>query len=58
MLSPEDWNGRPPKRYLGAYRLNADMSWSPEGERSDKEDSRRLVQRLLQTSEQDIGPVD
>jgi hypothetical protein len=58
MLSPEDWNGRPPKRFLGAYRLNADMSWSREGEHSDKEDSRRLVQRLLQTSEQDTGPVE
>jgi hypothetical protein len=47
MLSPEDWNGRPPKRFLGAYRLNADMSWSPADQPNDADDSRQLVQRLL-----------
>ena len=29
MLSPEDWKGKPPHEFLGAYRLEADMSWSP-----------------------------
>ena len=29
MLSPDDWNGTPPHEFVGAYRLEADMSWSP-----------------------------
>lgn len=28
MLSPRDWNGEPPHESMGAYRLEADMSWS------------------------------
>lgn len=29
MLSPDDWNGSPPHEFAGAFRLEADMSWSP-----------------------------
>jgi len=29
MLSPDDWKGSPPHEFLGAFRLEADMSWSP-----------------------------
>ena len=29
MLSPEDWKGSPPHEFGGAFRLEADMSWSP-----------------------------
>lgn len=29
MLSPDDWNGAPPHEFVGAFRLEADMSWSP-----------------------------
>jgi hypothetical protein len=32
MLSPEDWKGKPPHEFVGAYRLEADMSWSPASE--------------------------
>jgi len=28
MLSPEDWNGMPPDPFDGAYRLEADMSFT------------------------------
>lgn len=27
MLSPEDWRGNPPHKFIGAYRLNADRSF-------------------------------
>jgi hypothetical protein len=47
MLSPEDWNGRPPKRFLGSYRLESDMSWTPAGQIDAQDDSRQLVNRLL-----------
>lgn len=28
MLSPHDWNGAPPHRFEGSYRLELDMSWT------------------------------
>ncbi len=28
LLSPTDWGGRPPHRFLGSYRLEADHSWT------------------------------
>lgn len=28
MLSPEDWGGKPPQRFIGSYRLENDMSWT------------------------------
>ncbi len=29
MLSPEEWRGRAPHAYVGSYRLENDMSWTP-----------------------------
>ena len=52
MLSPDDWNGRPPKHFVGAYRLNGDMSWTPADQATHKDDSQQLVQRLLAASDQ------
>jgi hypothetical protein len=28
ILSPEDWGGKPPHEFMGAYRLEGDMSWT------------------------------
>ena len=28
LLAPEEWRGRPPHEYCGAYRLENDLSWS------------------------------
>jgi hypothetical protein len=28
MLSPDDWNGRPPHDYEGAFRLEPDLGWT------------------------------
>ena len=53
MLSPEDWNGHPPKSFLGSYRLESDMSWTPAEQTGQQDDSRQLVQRLLGASEKD-----
>jgi hypothetical protein len=50
MLSPEDWNGRPPKPFLGSYRLENDMSWTPAGTAEQPDDSRQLVARLLEST--------
>lgn len=35
LLSPNDYGGSPPHRYLGSYRLEADDSWTPLGHDSD-----------------------
>jgi hypothetical protein len=40
LLSPEDWNGAPPDRFLGSYRLESDQSWTPV-ERLDARDAQR-----------------
>jgi len=48
MLSPEDWRDGPPHGYEGSYRLEADMSWTPAEALDTPDDSRELVQRLLE----------
>lgn len=50
MLSPQDWKGRPPRPFIGSYRLEADMSWTPAEEIDRPDDSREMVQRLLAAS--------
>ena len=32
MLGPEDWRGQPPHGFVGSYRLEYDMSWTPAGD--------------------------
>jgi len=51
MLSPEDWNGRPPHEYRNSYRLEADQSWTPVEELDRSDDTQELVQRLLGNEE-------
>ena len=29
MLSPDDWQGKPPHAFVGSFRLETDMSWTP-----------------------------
>ncbi|MDH5632497.1 MAG: DUF2452 domain-containing protein [Gammaproteobacteria bacterium] len=50
LLSPEDWNGTPPHDYLGSFRLEADMSWTPLDKLGESDNSRELVNRLLAAS--------
>jgi hypothetical protein len=47
MLSPDDWRGRPPKPFIGSYRLESDMSWTSLADETPADDSRQLVQQLL-----------
>jgi hypothetical protein len=47
MLSPDDWRGRPPKPYIGAYRLENDMGWTALDGVQPEYDGRALVARLL-----------
>ena len=46
LLSPEDWGGSPPDPWGGAFRLEADMSWTP-AEEADAREARASSVRLL-----------
>jgi hypothetical protein len=47
MLSPADWGGSPPQEYVGAYRLEADYSWTPAERLDEHDDTGEVVQQLL-----------
>ena len=54
MLSPDDWRGKPPKPFLGSYRLEHDMSWTAIDAASTddhRDENRRLVGQLLAATE-------
>jgi hypothetical protein len=53
MLSPDDWRGRPPRPFLGSYRLENDMSWTAAETIEQPDDSRQRVARLLEATERD-----
>jgi len=48
LLSPDDWQGRPPHPYEGSYRLELDLSWTPAPEIAERDRSRAASRRLLE----------
>lgn len=53
MLAPGEWGGSAPHEFVGSYRLENDMSWTPVGE--DREDSAAmaLLDVMMHTGEQE-----
>ncbi len=49
MLSPKEWGAEPPHAYLGSYRLESDMSWTPVEDIGKEETSVQLLNALLST---------
>lgn len=51
MLSPEDWQGKPPNDYLGGFRLESDRSWTPleKLQQQQENDPLQAIQALLQS---------
>ena len=47
LLSPQEWGGEPPHRFVGSYRLESDMSWTPVEEIDKNEPSVQLLNALL-----------
>lgn len=47
MLAPEEWGGTPPHEFIGSFRLESDMSWTPVDELAGEEQARALVHDLL-----------
>ncbi len=52
MLSPEDWQGRPPNDFLGSFRLESDRSWIPleKFQQQREKDPLQAIQALLQST--------
>jgi hypothetical protein len=53
MLSPAEW-GEPPDEFLGSYRLELDMSWTPAGEAGPRSVSE--LRALVGASPSEPGP--
>lgn len=42
LLSPADWHGNPPNRFIGSFRLESDRSWTPIEEQNERDKSDHL----------------
>lgn len=47
MLAPAEWGGPPPHPFVGSFRLESDMSWTPVEEIGRHEPSVQLLNALL-----------
>lgn len=47
LLSPDDWRGHPPHEFVGSYRLEQDMSWTPEEQIEAVDNERAKLPPLL-----------
>lgn len=47
MLSPDEWRGRSPHTFVGSYRLEVDMSWTPGERIGAPDETREMVRRVL-----------
>lgn len=52
MLSPEEWGAKPPHEFIGSYRLENDMSWTPVEEIGKDEPSIQLLNAMLNAPSQ------
>lgn len=56
MLSLDDWNGNPPQRYVGSFRLESDQSWTDvDGIDRDVSEQIESVRQLLRATSE--GPA-
>lgn len=47
MLSPTDWRGAPPDRFVDSYRLEADQSWTPLARIAERDRARQPLDSIL-----------
>ena len=48
MLSPAEWDDKPPHTFVGSYQLQLDMSWTPIEELAEKDnETEKIVRQLL-----------
>ncbi|XP_046397119.1 uncharacterized protein C1orf50 homolog isoform X2 [Ischnura elegans] len=52
MLSPQEWGeGKCPHRFLGTFRLEHDMSWTPEEKLQERSDEFALLDKVLSSGQ-------
>lgn len=53
MLSPQDWGGDGlcPHKFLGTYRLEHDMSWTPEDQLQSRSDELALLDKVINSGQ-------
>ena len=49
MLSPQEWNDKPPHRFVASYRLEADQSWTPAEQLSERDHAREHLADWMKT---------
>ena len=47
MLSPKEWNYKVPNLFIGSYKLELDMSWTPVENIINKEENKKLCLELF-----------
>ncbi|XP_077168660.1 uncharacterized protein C1orf50 homolog [Paroedura picta] len=47
ILSPKDWGPSCPSEFLGAYKLQHDMSWTPSEDMEQRETELNVLEKLL-----------
>lgn len=47
LISPKEWGGAPPHKFIGAYRLENDQSWTPEEETASRASDESLIEQIL-----------
>ena len=50
MLSPQEWGRTSPHDYIGSFRLENDMSWTPVEEIAQHDKKDEVIQALIQKS--------
>ncbi|XP_046437055.1 uncharacterized protein C1orf50 homolog isoform X2 [Daphnia pulex] len=58
MLSPEEWGANCPHTFLGGYRLEADMSWTPTSKVEKKDNELRLINQILDGNKSVSAAID
>ncbi|XP_054734162.1 uncharacterized protein C1orf50 homolog [Anastrepha obliqua] len=57
MLSPEEWNDKVDQKYLGSYRLEYDLSWTPLDKIKERDDKMNWAEKCLATTSLAAGPT-
>ncbi len=52
MLSPQDWRGSPPDPFVGSFRLEPDMSFTPLDEVDERDAQDGVLRGLLSVAEE------
>ncbi|XP_076315287.1 uncharacterized protein C1orf50 homolog [Tachypleus tridentatus] len=51
MISPEEWGRSCPHNFLGSFKLEHDLSWTPSGDISRKSEEMAAIEKILHASE-------